>query len=225
MKIYWLEDDLNIISIIEDSLVNAGFFVRTFSDYRLFFDEIKKDKPDLILLDLSLPLISGEEVLKYLKGNLSLHNIPVIILSANLDEKSVVSCLDFGADDYIKKPFGTLELISRINAILRRFEIKNNLVFENIEIHLSEKKIKIDDVFIDLTIKEFELLIYIIERINMVITKEELVKKFWNDNVSNSRSIDMHIMSLRNKVFSNTKLELKTILKVGYKLTYDKGGI
>jgi two-component system alkaline phosphatase synthesis response regulator PhoP len=115
IKIYSLEDDINITNIIEDSLKNAVFYVKSFSDYRLFFDEIKKDKPSLILLDLSLPLISGEEVLKYIKGNLALHNIPVIVLSGKLAEHDIVSCLDFGADDYMVKPFSILELISRIN--------------------------------------------------------------------------------------------------------------
>ena len=220
IKIYSLEDDINITNIIEDSLKNAGFYVKSFSDYRLFFDEIKKDKPSLILLDLSLPLISGEEVLKYIKGNLALHNIPVIVLSGKLAEHDIVSCLDFGADDYMVKPFSILELISRINAVLRRFGIKNNIVFDNIEILLNEKRIKVDSELVDLTVKEFDLLLYLLERIDMVITREELIKKFWGNNVSNSRSIDMHILALRTKVFSKTKLCINTILKIGYKLTY-----
>lgn len=222
IKIYSLEDDLNVTNIIEDALNNAGFYIKIFSDYRLFFDEIKKDKPNLILLDLSLPLISGEEVLKYLKGNLSLHNIPIIILSGRVDEHDIVNCLDYGADDYMIKPFSILELISRINAVLRRFGFKNNIVFDNIEVLLNEKKIKVDNEFVDLTIKEFDLLLYLLERIDMVITRDELIKKFWGNNVLNSRSIDMHIMALRGKVFSKTKLNIKTILKIGYKLTYEE---
>ena len=219
-KIYLLEDDLSVGKIIEDALLKAGFLVKSFSDYRLFFDEIKKDKPDLVLLDLSLPLISGEEVLKYLKGNLSLHNIPIIILSGRSLKRDIINCLDFGADDYMVKPFSVLELISRINAVLRRFGIRNNVVFNNIEILLNERVVKVDGESIDLTHKEFELLLYLIERIDMVVTKEELIKKFWENSVSNSRTIDMHIMALRNKVFLKTELKILTILKVGYKLTY-----
>mgnify|MGYP003297843308 CR=1 FL=1 len=217
-KIYSLEDDLSVINIIEEALILAGFSVRSFSDYRLFFDEIKKEKPDLILLDLSLPLISGEEVLKYIKGNLIMHNIPIIILSGRVSESDVVNCLNFGADDFMKKPFSVLELISRINAVLRRFGIRDNILFDNIEILLDDRIVKIDNNLVELTNKEFDLLLYLIERVDKIVTKEELVKMFWENNVSNSRSMDMHIMALRTKVFSKTKLEIQTILKIGYKL-------
>ena len=132
-KIYSLEDDLSVTKIINEALENAGFDTRSFSDYRLFFDEVRKDKPDLILLDLTLPLISGEEVLKYLKGNLTMHNIPIIVLSGSRDEKDLVNCLDIGADDFVVKPFSIIELISRIKTVLRRFGIRNNLMFDNIE--------------------------------------------------------------------------------------------
>ena len=131
-KIYSLEDDLSVTKIINEALENAGFDTRSFSDYRLFFDEVRKDKPDLILLDLTLPLISGEEVLKYLKGNLTMHNIPIIVLSGSRDEKDLVNCLDIGADDFVVKPFSIIELISRIKTVLRRFGIRNNLMFDNV---------------------------------------------------------------------------------------------
>lgn len=219
-KIYSLEDDLSITKILNDALPSKGFDIRSFSDYRLFFDEIRKDKPDIILLDLTLPLISGEEVLKYLKGNLTMHNIPIIILSGNRDENELINCLDFGADDFMVKPFSILELISRINAILRRFGLRNDVIFDNIKITLGDRIVKIDGQVVELTYKEFDLLLYLIERFGIVVTKEELVKKFWSNNLVNSRSIDMHIMALRGKVFSKTKLEIHTILKVGYKLCY-----
>ena len=218
IKVYSLEDDLAVTSIIYDALTDAGFNFKSFTDYRLFFDQIKKEKPDLILLDLSLPLISGEEVLKYLKANITMHNIPIIVLSGKVNESDIVSCLNYGADDYMIKPFSVLELISRINAVLRRFGIRNNLSFDNIEILLNERKVKVDDVLIELTHKEYDLLLYFVERINMVIAKDELMKKFWGHNDLNSRSIDMHIMALRTKVFSKTKLEIITILKTGYQL-------
>ena len=221
-KVYSLEEDLSVTKIIDGALIRAGFDIRSFSDYRLFFDEIRKQKPDLILLDLSLPLISGEEVLKYLKSNLMMHNIPIIILSGLHDENELSYCLDIGADDFMVKPFSVLELVSRINALLRRFGIKNNVFIDNIEILLDERIVKIDNVLIELTYKEFDLLLYLVERINMIVTKEELVKKFWAHNLANSRSIDMHINALRRKVFIKTKLEIHTILKVGYKLCYEE---
>ena len=219
-KIYSLEDDLSVTKIINEALENAGFDTRSFSDYRLFFDEVRKDKPDLILLDLTLPLISGEEVLKYLKGNLTMHNIPIIVLSGSRDEKDLVNCLDIGADDFIVKPFSIIELISRIKSVLRRFGIKNNLMFDNIEISITERTVKVNKSFVNLTYKEFDLLLYFIERFDKIVTKEELIKRFWSQNLANSRSIDMHIMALRGKIFINTKLEIHTLLKVGYKLCY-----
>ena len=132
--VYVLEDDLNLASLISEFLSTASFQVKTFSDYRLFFDEIRFKKPDIILLDLMLPMVSGVEVLKYLKGNLIMHNIPVLVVSGINDEKEKVECLDLGADDYIPKPFGFHELVSRINAVLRRFGNFKNLVYENLAI-------------------------------------------------------------------------------------------
>jgi len=217
-KIYLLEDDPVLSNAINNTLVSVGFVCKNFVDYRLFFDEIRHSKPDLILLDLNISLINGEEVLKYLKGNLSMHNIPIIILSGTVSETEAVTCLDIGADDFMTKPFGLLELVSRINAVLRRFGFTHNLVYDNIEIDFNSRTVEIEGEIIELTLKELNLLIYLIERINMIVTREELVNNFWHDNVSNSRSIDMHINALRKKVFSKTKLELVTVLKVGYKL-------
>ena len=103
--VYLLEDDISLSMVIEELLVSASFHVKTFSDYRLFFDAIRTIKPDIILLDLMLPLVNGEEVLKYLKTNVLMHNIPVIVVSGLVDEAEKVRCLDLGADDYITKPF------------------------------------------------------------------------------------------------------------------------
>ena len=216
--VYLLEDDLVLSEIINEFLINAGFHVKTFSDYRLFFDAIRASKPDIILLDLMLPMISGFEILKYLKANLLMHNIPVIVVSGISDEKDKVECLDLGADDYISKPFGFHELVSRINAVSRRFGMKDELLYDNLIINQNNREVKIDNVLIDLTKKEFDLLLYLFERIDRVVSKEELLHKFWDGKPDNSRSIDMHVKSLRQKVFTNSSFELVTILKVGYKL-------
>ena len=218
-KIYSLEDDLNVSSIIEEALTLEGFIVKTFSDYRLFFDAIKKEKPDLVLLDLTLPLISGEEVLRYIKTNIVMHNIPIIVVSGKTNEKERLYCLDNGAYDYISKPFSIKELISRINAVLRRFGMNKTLTYENIELDVVNRIISIDKENIVVTPKEFDLMLYLIERIDKIVTREELLKLFWNSSMSNSRSIDMHIKAIRQKIFSKTNLEIITLLKVGYKLT------
>ena len=216
--VYLLEDDLDLSKIVEEFLLAANFHVKTFSDYRLFFDAIRNSKPDIILLDLMLPMIEGTEVLKYVKTNLLMHNIPIIVVSGLSSEKEKVLCLDLGADDYISKPFGFNELVSRINAVLRRFGVKDILSYENIEIDVNNRKVFVDSEEILLAKKEFDLLLYLIERVNTIITKEELHKKFWNNSLENSRSLDMHMTALRQKVFSRTNLHLTTILKVGYKL-------
>ena len=217
--VYILEDDLDLLSIIEEFLSSANFRVKTFSDYRLFFDAIRLEKPDIILLDLMLPMIEGTEVLKYVKTNLVMHNIPIIVVSGLNSESEKVHCLDLGADDYISKPFGFHELVSRINAVLRRFGLKDVIKYDTLEIDVNNRNLRIENENIVLTKKEFDLLLYLLERINMVVTKEEIIKKFWNGSTENSRSIDMHIKALRQKVFSKTKIQIITILKVGYKLT------
>ena len=216
--VYLLEDDLDLSKIIEEFLLTANFHIKTFSDYRLFFDAIRASKPDIILLDLMLPMIEGTEVLKYVKSNLLMHNIPIIVVSGLVNEKEKVMCLDLGADDYISKPFGFNELVSRINAVLRRFGVKDILNYENMEIDVNNHKVMIEGIEVTLTKKEFDLLLYLFERVGFVITKEELLKKFWNNSLENSRSIDMHMKALRQKVFSRTSLQLITLLKVGYKL-------
>lgn len=216
--VYLLEDDLNLSNIIEEFLTSANFHVKAFSDYRLFFDAIRLQKPDIILLDLRLPLIEGEEVLKYIKNNLVMHNIPVIVVSGLNDEKEKVLCLDLGADDYISKPFGFNELVSRINAVIRRFGLKDIIKYDNISIDSNNREVRISDELITLTRKEFDLLLYLFERFDTIVAKEDLIHKFWEGSTENSRSIDMHIKALRQKVFSNTDLQIITILKVGYKL-------
>ena len=216
--VYILEDDLDLLSLVEEFLSSVNFRVKTFSDYRLFFDAIRLEKPDIILLDLMLPMIEGVEVLKYVKSNLIMHNIPIIVISGLNSESEKVHCLDLGADDYLSKPFGFHELVSRINAVLRRFGLKDELKYDKLEIDVNNRNLKIENEKIILTKKEFDLLLYWLERVNMVVTKEEIVKKFWNNSMENSRSIDMHIKALRQKVFCRTNLELTTLLKVGYKL-------
>ena len=216
--VYILEDDLDLLAIVEEFLSSVNFRVKTFSDYRLFFDAIRLEKPDIILLDLMLPMIEGAEVLKYVKSNLIMHNIPIIVTSGLSSEDEKVHCLDLGADDYLSKPFGFHELVSRINAVLRRFGLKDVLKYDKLEIDVNNRTLKIENEEVILTKKEFDLLLYLLERVNMVVTKEEILKKFWNNSMENSRSIDMHIKALRQKVFSKTNLELSTLLKVGYKL-------
>jgi two-component system alkaline phosphatase synthesis response regulator PhoP len=216
--VYLLEDDLDLSMIVSEFLTSSNFLVKTFSDYRLFFDAIRAQKPDIILLDLMLPNIDGVEVLKYVKSNLVMHNIPLIVVSGLSNEEEKVLCLDLGADDYMSKPYGLHELVSRINAVLRRFGLKDTLNYENINIDVNNRKVFVSNEEIILTRKEFDLLLFLFERINMVVTKDELIKKFWSSNKEESRSIDMHIKALRQKVFHNTKLEIVTLLKVGYKL-------
>ena len=216
--LYLLEDDLTLSALMNEFLTANSFNIKTFCDYRLFFDAIRTHKPDIILLDLMLPMIDGVEVLRYLKKSLVLHNIPIIVTSGKTSEKEKVLCLDLGADDYLGKPFGFNELVSRINAVLRRFSVKDVISYENLVIDMNLRKVYIDKENVALTKKEYDLLLYLIERINHIITKEEIITQFWNDMEANSRSVDMHIKALRQKIFCRVNLKLTTILKVGYKL-------
>ena len=156
--VYLLEDDLDLSMIVSEFLTSSNFLVKTFSDYRLFFDAIRTQKPDIILLDLMLPHIDGVEVLKYVKSNLVMHNIPLIVVSGLSNEEEKVLCLDLGADDYMSKPYGLHELVSRINAVLRRFGLKDTLNYENINIGVNNRKVFVSNEEIILTRKEFDLL-------------------------------------------------------------------
>lgn len=216
MLIYFLEDDQSIAYIIEKTLSNAGYTSKKFERADKLLDAIKLETPDLLLLDILLPESSGLEVLD--KVRVFYKDLPIIMVSALGTEMDKVKALDAGADDYITKPFGILELTSRINAQLRKSSAKRIVVKENLELNKESYKCFIDQVEISLTTKEFEILYLLLKNDGKVVSKEMLFNEVWQMDVSiETRTLDMHMKSLRNKI-KDAKFEIHTVRGVGYSL-------
>ncbi len=218
--IYYLEDDQSIAYIIEKTLTNAKYETQGFTNGKDFFHAIEKQVPDLVLLDLMLPNESGLDHLVKLKNNPNTAHIPVIIVSALSSELHKVEGLDLGADDYLTKPFGVLELIARIQSKLRNQIKTNSLFFGNVSLQLSTREVFIDNVLIVLTYKEYELLKLFMESPLTVHSREQIFKAVWeSDLILESRTIDMHIKSLRTKLQEGgAHIKIVTVRSVGYRM-------
>ena len=220
-----MEDDDSIRKLIDYSLKSQGFDCKSFSLPSDFWKNLEQEdqQPELILLDLMLPQEDGISILKKLRSSSQNSKIPVIILTAKDTEFDVVTGLDSGADDYITKPFGMMTLISRIKAVLRRYDGKS---YQSKQKILEADKIKIDitrhTVFSDnkqifLTVKEFDLLVLLIENRPNVLTREQLLDSIWKiDAEIESRTVDVHIRTLRQKLGDAGNI-IETVRGVGYK--------
>lgn len=221
VEIYCVEDDKNIRQLLVYALKNNGFEVKGFVDAKGFFEEIEKNVPSLILLDIMLPDGDGLDILKSLRNNHRTKDIPIIMITAKSSEYDKVVGLDSGADDYIVKPFGIMEIISRINALLRRVNLdttKNILKFKGIYLDYQKRVVKVEDKSINLTYKEFELLYYLLENKNMVLSRDFILNKVWGYSYEGeTRTVDVHIRSLRRKLGIGGKF-IQTIRNVGYKI-------
>ena len=219
--IYSVEDDDNIRYIINKTLPNSGYQVNSFTNGDDLFLALEKEIPSVLLLDIMLPGDSGLEILAKLKAVPRYKDIYVIIVSAKSSELDKVIGLDSGADDYITKPFGVLELTSKINAIFRRHtEEREILRCRDIVLNVDERICQKGSETIPLTAKEFQLLKFLIEHKPTVVTKEELLKKVWGYSFAGeTRTVDMHIKSLRQKLEdgSDNKMII-TVHSVGYKI-------
>lgn len=223
MLIYVVEDDNSILKLIDYSLKSKGFETVCFENGREFFTMISKKVPDLVLLDIMLPDVDGIEILKRIKQNPATSDIWVMMITAKSSEYDVISALDLGADDYIKKPFSVMELLSRVNAITRRVNTRQKdedlLKFNEIEIDNLKRIITIDGNIIDFTYKEYELLKYLILNKEIVVSREKLLASIWGyDYEGETRTVDMHIKLLRDKLKDKRKY-IKTVRGVGYMLT------
>jgi two-component system alkaline phosphatase synthesis response regulator PhoP len=219
-KIYFIEDDHSIAYIIEKTLSNAKYEYTWFQNGKDFFEAVQKSLPDLILLDLMLPNEQGLDHLKRLRSSKDTEDIPVIILSALSSELDKVTGLDLGADDYLTKPFGVLELLSRIQNKLRKTKIKKRLEIGNIQMDLQTREVFVDVQLITLTYKEFELLKLLLENPDEVLHRDRIFQVVWgSDLVLESRTIDMHVKSIRKKLSDlNASIEIITVRAVGYRL-------
>lgn len=221
MLIYIVEDDNSIQKLIEYALKSKNYRCKGFERGKEFFKEINKEIPDLILLDIMLPDMSGTEILRSLKQNPETSSIPIMMITAKNSEYDIVSSLDLGADDYMAKPFSVLELLSRVNALLRRNnkQIENSMEFKGIKIDLLRRKVLVDEEPVILTYKEFELLKYMMNNIDIVLSREVLLNSVWGyDYQGETRTVDMHIKLLREKLGEKRDL-IKTVRGVGYKIS------
>lgn len=217
--IYSVEDDTNISNIIRLTLQMKGYEVSTFNDGKSFFDALEKKIPDLVLLDIMLPDMSGLDILKILKSSSKYSDVRIIILSAKSMIVDKVEGLDLGADDYIAKPFDILELVSRVNAQKRRQAKDNVITVGDLVIDHKKRECKFQNTVVNLTKKEFDILLYLIEKPNEVVSRDELIQVIWgNDFQYETRTIDMHIKSLRKKLPVDGEF-IKTIYGVGYMLS------
>lgn len=222
--IYIVEDDVNIRELEEYALRNNGFETAGFGDGKSFFAACEKTLPELVILDIMLPDQSGLEILKQFREGTDTRNIPAVMVTAKDSEIDVVKCLDQGADDYISKPFGLMEFISRIRAVLRRAQKQTGevvLSFREIQMDNTARKVTVDGKEVDLAYKEYELLRFFIENPNKVLSREELMNRVWNTDFSGeSRTLDIHIRTLRQKLGVAGDY-IRTVRKVGYQLAFE----
>lgn len=221
MAIYIVEDEQNIREIETYILENSGYEVVSFENGADFLKACNKELPQLVLLDIMLPNQDGMSILKTLRKQDRTKELPVILVTAKSSEIDKVKGLDMGADDYLSKPFGTMELVARVKALLRRsntdIEIKS-LNYMEISIDEQKREIKLDGKPCNLTYKEYELLKYLIVNVNIVLSREKILENVWGyDFEGESRTVDMHIKTLRQKLGLQGEY-IKTIRNVGYKL-------
>ena len=219
--IYIVEDDLNIREIETFALKNSGYSVVDFECAKDFYKKLDEKVPNLIILDIMLPDEDGLSIVQRLRKKADTKNVPVLLISAKTSEIDVVKGLDMGADDYLTKPFGVMELISRVKALLRRSSYsENEKVLSLREILMDDKKrsVYVNDEAIELTFKEYELLKLLLINSGIVLTREKLMEKVWGtDFEGESRTLDMHIKTLRQKLKSAGSY-IKTVRNVGYML-------
>ena len=219
MKIYILEDDGNIRELVSYTLNHSGFEAQGFERPSLFWEAIEQERPDLLLLDIMLPEEDGLQVLDKLRKLRYGEDLPVILLTAKSSEYDKVVGLENGADDYLTKPFGMMELIARIKAVLRRTGVRETHLIQMDGISISPEKHEItaDGEQVRLTGKEYELLTYLIENRDSVVSREQLLNRIWGyDFDGESRTVDVHIRSLRKKLGSCAGV-IQTVRGFGYK--------
>ena len=225
--IWCVEDDAGIRDIEIYALNSAGFTARGFEDGLSFWEALRKEKPELIVLDVMLPGMDGIEILTKMKESAEYNSIPVILATAKGQEYDRIRGLDLGADDYIVKPFSIMEMVSRVKAILRRSQpqqVSKLLKTGGLVVNLDEHTVIADGNRVQLTYKEFELLRIFLSHPGMVYTREQLFSQVWNqDYMGDSRTLDSHIRTLRQKLDGYGKM-IETVRNVGYRWEagYDK---
>ncbi len=219
--IYIVEDDTNIREIESFALKNSGYQIQDFSNAKDFYRAVKEKKPDLALLDIMLPDEDGMEILQKLRKNPETKRLPIIMVTAKATELDRVKGLDSGADDYIIKPFGVMELISRVKALLRRSmgEVQEKILKVD-EILLDDERhqVFVADQPCELTYKEYELLRLLMQNRGIVLSRDVIMDRIWDMNCDvESRTLDVHLKTLRAKLGDSAR-HIKTIRNVGYRM-------
>ena len=221
--IYILEDDTSIRELVNYTLNNSGLEAEGFSKPSLFWKKLNESLPDLVLLDIMLPEEDGLSILKKIRSKPETENLPVIIITAKVTEYDKVVGLDGGADDYISKPFGMMELVSRVKAILRRAKKTEDSAGESYElgdlyVNPAKHIVKVAGENVTLTIKEFNLLCLMIKKQGFVFSRDQLLYEIWGyEYDGESRTVDVHIRTLRQKLGKCGSL-IETVRGAGYRI-------
>lgn len=221
VHIYIVEDDKNIREIEMFALKNSGYVVEEFENAKSFFSRSVEKVPDLVLLDIMLPDMDGLEIVKKLRSRPDTVRVPIILLTAKTTELDKVKGLDIGADDYLTKPFGVMELISRVKALLRRsraLQDDKQMVLGDITLDSERREVHVGGELCELTFKEFELLKLLMVNAGIVLHRDTIMSDVWGtDYEGESRTLDMHIKTLRQKLGEAGNM-IKTVRNVGYKM-------
>ena len=219
--IWCVEDDSSIRDIELYALSSTGFDAMGFDDGDSFWNALQSEKPDLVVLDVMLPGKDGVTLLKMMKGHDEFREIPVIMATAKGSEYDKIQSLDLGADDYLVKPFGIMEMVSRVKAVLRRCRPKasnNSLKLDGLVLNPEEHTVSVDGERVNLTYKEYELLHLFLSQPGIAFTREQLLSSVWNtEYLGETRTVDMHIRTLRQKLGDYGNI-IETVRNVGYRL-------
>lgn len=223
--IYCIEDDNGIRDLIVYTLTASGYEAKGFADSSEFWTDVKQEIPTLILLDVMLPNEDGISILKKIRSDKKTAEVPVIMETAKETEYDKVVALDLGADDYLTKPFGMMEMVSRVRAVLRRTlkeEKKQDLKLNELEINTSRHIVYVNKNEVYLTLKEYDLLKLFMENIGRAFTRDQLLSSVWGtEYVGETRTVDVHIGTLRTKLGSAGDY-IKTVRGVGYRMEEEK---
>lgn len=227
--IYIVDDDKNIRELVSVALKESGFETKEFASGTSLLEAVKQRVPNLIILDWMMPDLDGLAVCGRLKLDAATKKIPVLMLTAKVDEVDCILGLEMGADDYLKKPFSVKELVSRSRALLRgrTYALENGIKDEiltigDLVVNLGNRTIKKNGKFLDLTMKEFDMLVSLINEKSRVLTREQLMQRVWSvDFMGDARTVDVHIRYLRQKIEDEPEKPkyVKTVRGIGYRIT------
>lgn len=224
-KIFIVEDDKNIAEIEQFALKNVGYEVECFNSAKAFEEKLDREYPGLIIMDIMLPDRDGLSLVKDLRNHKETAKIPIIMVTAKTSEMDKVKGLDQGADDYMTKPFGIMELISRVKALLRRANVSGGshiYSFDGITMDDAKHQVLVDGQETELTYKEYQLLKMLIQNSGIVLQRSQILDRVWGiDYEGESRTLDMHIKTLRRKIGEKGNL-IQTVRNVGYTMNYRK---